>query len=151
MLLPLCTKTYSVCKYTEFLRDAQRLRLTCSSVSTQYSHRLDLSPTLSQNCAWDLEELSPSCPAPETAERWVQLGSHLKAQCGPAGITFLGVRGWGDGGEVVHREGSPHSLFYHHLFLTSCCRIVTAAGFKVCNDPQKPWVKKAINKLRRKK
>uniref|UniRef100_A0A8C3CRS3 Chemokine interleukin-8-like domain-containing protein n=1 Tax=Cairina moschata TaxID=8855 RepID=A0A8C3CRS3_CAIMO len=29
--------------------------------------------------------------------------------------------------------------------------IVTAAGFKVCNDPQKPWVKKAINKLRRKK
>ncbi|XP_013032164.1 C-C motif chemokine 4-like [Anser cygnoides] len=29
--------------------------------------------------------------------------------------------------------------------------IVTASGVKVCTDPQKPWVKKAINKLRRKK
>ncbi|XP_071899926.1 C-C motif chemokine 5 [Anas platyrhynchos] len=28
---------------------------------------------------------------------------------------------------------------------------VTAAGFKVCNNPQKPWVKKTLNKLRRKK
>lgn len=40
---------------------------------------------------------------------------------------------------------------YHHPFLTSCCRFVTAAGFKVCNNPQKPWVKKTLNKLRRKK
>ncbi|NXK51173.1 CCL5 protein, partial [Chauna torquata] len=29
--------------------------------------------------------------------------------------------------------------------------LVTVSDFKLCADPEKPWVKKAINKLRRKK
>lgn len=54
-------------------------------------------------------------------------------------------------GEVVHGKGTARGSRFHSLSSLSRCRIVAASGDEVCTDPKKPWVKKAMKKLQRKK